>query len=336
VPNLNDVAVDRLPLSSLRVFAAVGRLLSITRAADELEVTPAAVSHHIKTLEKFVGTALVRRERNKIALTSAGKQYLVQVSDGLLLLSNATRSMKAAKDHHIIRVACPPSLAVLWLIERVGRFMVEHKDIVVAVTSAPNPPAMLDNTFDVAFWYGQGVVPGMELAPLGASNRLFPICHRQLVENEPLSITDLPRFCLLDASDDSYYDKMQPRLGWRAWLRAAGLPEGAATRFLQFTPHFLMHRAVAAKLGVGLSRTLLAVDALGTREIVMPFGRGLLQPSNYHLLYSPLIAKRKEVQMFRDWILAEAAASVKRLEMLATEQGAEVAAPAVERRRGLR
>jgi LysR family glycine cleavage system transcriptional activator len=113
-------------------------LLSITRAAEELEVTPSAVSHHIKSLENYVQTALVRRDGNKIALTPAGQRYLSQVADGLLLLSNATRAMKAVKDRHVIRIACPPSLAVLWLVECVGRFMQTHKDVIVAVTSTPN------------------------------------------------------------------------------------------------------------------------------------------------------------------------------------------------------
>jgi LysR family glycine cleavage system transcriptional activator len=93
-----------------------------------------------------------------------------------------------------------------------------------------------------------------------------------------------------------------------------------------------MHKAVEAKLGVGLSRTLLAVDALAAGDLVMPFGRGLVQSANYHLVYSSLIGRRKDVQLFREWILAEAQSSAARLEEIATAQGAPQPTAAVERR----
>lgn len=102
---------------------------------------------------------------------------------------------------------------------------------------------------------------------------------------------------------------MQPRQGWRSWLKAARLPEASGTRFLNFTPHLLMHRAVEGRLGIGLSRTLLAADALSSGELGIPFGPGLAQRATYHVVYPAAAQKRKEIGIFRDWILAEAEAS---------------------------
>jgi LysR family glycine cleavage system transcriptional activator len=110
--------LDRLPLGSVRTFAVVARLLSITRAAEELNVTPSAVSHQIRVLEEYLSTRLFRREKNKITLTAAGEQYLSQVSEGLALVAQATDSLKGAKGVPVLRVAAPPSLAYLWLIGR--------------------------------------------------------------------------------------------------------------------------------------------------------------------------------------------------------------------------
>jgi LysR family transcriptional regulator, glycine cleavage system transcriptional activator len=158
--------VERLPLGSVRTFAVVARLLSITRAAEELNVTPSAVSHQVRVLEEFLGTPLFRREKNRIALTSAGQQYLAQASEGLLVLARATQTIKSAKGQHALRVAAHPSLAYLWLIDRLARFMKSHPDIPITVTAVPDPAPLMHGAFDIAFWYGSGNLPGLHVDPL--------------------------------------------------------------------------------------------------------------------------------------------------------------------------
>jgi LysR family glycine cleavage system transcriptional activator len=219
-----------------------------------------------------------------------------------------------AKDQHVVRVASPPSLAMLWLVERVGRFMQLHEGITVAVTSVRDPAAVLESSFDVGFWYGEGRLSGLRMARMGP-NHLFPICHKDLMHDgrharQPAAIS---RATLLDSGDETYYERMQPRQGWRSWLKAARVPEATGTRFLNFTPHLLMHRAVEGRLGIGLSRTLLAADALASGELGIPFGPGIAQRATYHVVYPAAAANRKEIVAFRDWILAEAEASTATL-----------------------
>jgi LysR family glycine cleavage system transcriptional activator len=307
----------RLPLSSLRTFSIVARLLSVTKAADELNVTPSAVSHHLKILEDYLGTKLLRRAGNKIVLTPMGERYVAQVTDGLLLLSNATRTLKAAKNQSILRIACPPSLGVLWLMPRIGRFMSEHREYSVSVTMVANPSVLLRSAFDIGVWYGHGPLTGLRVVPLG-TNVLFPICSPRLPSaSAPLEApADLVNHTLLDSADETYYDHQSVRPGWAGWLEAAGIPGLAGKRYLNFTPHLYMHQAVKEGLGVGLSRGLLTLDQLSAGDIVVPFGPVMEQSAGYNLIYPLVLSKRDDVTAFNDWLVAEAELGTRKLTTL--------------------
>jgi LysR family glycine cleavage system transcriptional activator len=309
--------LDRLPLSSVRTFTVVARLLSISRAAEELNVTPSAVSHQIKTLEQYLGAPLFNREKNKLSLTAAGTQYMAHASEALSLLARATKMAKASNGHETLRIGVPPSLACLWLVRRLGEFVKARPDIPLAIVASPDPLA-LQGAFDVGFWYGSGLMPGITVYPLGP-NRVFPICKPSLLKgDQPLrSPADLPRYLLLDSTDDSYYPYKEPRQpGWYAWLQHAGACDPACNRHMNLTPRLLMHTAVAAGIGVGLSRTLLAIDALLEKELIVPFGPAPKLSLTYNLVVPSHIARRKDVSTFCDWVLAEAASSTKKAERL--------------------
>jgi LysR family glycine cleavage system transcriptional activator len=300
----------------VRTFAVVAQRLSISRAAEELNVTPSAVSHQIKILENYLGTSLFRREKNKLALTAAGQQYLAHVSEGLLLLSRATGTIRAARGQPVLRIGAPASFAALWLVERLARFVKLHPEIAINLTASADPPLLLQGAFDVGFRYGTEALPGLASEPLGP-NRVFPICKPSLVRGEhALRVpADLARCTLLDSTDDAYYQRKEWRQpGWMRWLQAAGLNGLVAQRSLSFTPRALMHAAVRAGLGVGLSRSLLSVDALTTRDLAVPFGPVLQDAITYSLVFPTHLAKRKDVAAFREWVLHEAAASTRKIE----------------------
>lgn len=310
--------MDRLPLASVRAFEAVARLLSISRAAEELNVTPSAVSHQMKVLEDYLSTPLLQRERNRIRLTDAGERYLAHVSEGLLTITLATAAIKATKGVPPLRIAAPPGLATLWLTERLGRYLKSHPKVGLTLSFAPTNHASSEwhRTFDILLSYGGDDPPGFVIDPLGP-NHVFPICRPSLLEGEHALRTpaDLSRCTLLESSDESYYGRSdrQP-VEWRAWLRAARASGVAGRRLLHFTPRALLHRAVVAGHGVGLTRTLLAVDALSNRDIAIPFGPALVQSSTYKLVAPPSVLKRTEAAAFRDWIIAEAQQSSRIVE----------------------
>lgn len=310
--------MERLPLTSVRTFAVVARLLSISRAAEELNVTPSAVSHQIKVLENYLSANLFKREKNKLKLTPAGQLYMSQVAEGLLLLTEATTNIKAAKGQQVLRVAAPPSLASLWLIDRIARFSRQHPDVLVHLTAIADPPPLMHGTFDVGFWFGGGVLPNLAAESLG-QNCIFPVCKPDMLDGELglKSPADLARHTLLDSTIDHYYGFKEPRQpGWDRWLHAAGVRALKTPKVLSFTPRLVLHKAVSAGLGVGLSRSLLAVDALAAKQIVVPFGPVMPVASTYHILYSANAARRKDVATFREWIRAEAATSATKLQKL--------------------
>jgi LysR family glycine cleavage system transcriptional activator len=146
---------------------------------------------------------------------------------------------------------------------------------------------------------------------------VFPVCKPAFVKGEhPLrSAADLARCTLLDSADDSYYERSDARQpGWPGWLHAAGVPDIVPKRYLSFTPRILMHRGVRAGLGIGLSRTLLAVDALASKELIVPFGPAVPQATTYSLVFPTYLAKRRDVAAFCAWVLAEARESSRKLD----------------------
>jgi len=301
--------VERLlPLNALRVFAAVGRLLSFSRAAKELTVTASAVSHQMRSLEAFLGVPLIRRSGGRIELTSEGRFYLQHVLEGLSQLARATKAIKAGTGERTLKVSCPPNLSALWLMRRIGRFTGAHPDLGLALIASRSLVDLHNGQYDLAIRYGRAVHDGFRSDVL-CPNELFPVCSPKLTKGErPLRTpADLRHYPLLESSDDEYYDAANP--GWRGWLQAAGVADVTTARYLSFSPRFLMQQAVLEGLGVGLSRTLLAADFIDGRQLVCPFGPVIALASSYHLVCPRATADCPEVAAFRDWLLAEASAS---------------------------
>ena len=295
-----------VPLNGLRVFAVVGRMLSFTGAARELHVTPSAVSHQIKALEDYLGVQLLRRNRNTISLTRPGRRYLAQISEHLTELTHATRALRASKGQEILRIAAPSSLLGLWLMPRIQRFIALAPDTGLALTAMNSPPALIQSEFDVVFWYGEETATGSPSVPL-CENEIFPICSPSMVHGAaPLRApAQLSKYTLFDSVDD--------RPGWHDWFKGAGLPEFHGTRYMNFTPKMFMQQAVGSGLGIGLTRTLLGAEPLARGELVCPFGPAVPVRSTYHLLLAAAPAQRRELALFRDWVLADAKASRRQL-----------------------
>lgn len=321
--------MERLPLASVRTFAVVARRLSISRAAEELSVTPSAVSHQIRVLEDYLGVPLFHRQKNRLRLTPAGERYMTDAAEALQILIRATKAIKSRHAAHAIRIGVPPSLAALWLVPRLSRFTRAHPDVSFTVTAAPEPALQLGPSFDVGIWYGHGTIPGLTVDPLGR-NRVFPVCKASHARGDHAlrHPSDLRRCTLLDSTDDAYHryrEQRQPR--WAEWLGSAGVTDVNGAREMNLTPRLLMHSAVKAGLGVGLSRSLLAVDALKAREIAVPFGPALPLAMTYNFVAPPQLLKRKEIAALRDWLIAEAAASQAQLERMLKPHTAKKAAP---------
>lgn len=303
-----------LPLNAIRVFEAAGRLLSLKKAAEELGVTPSAVSHQITALERFLNLRLLRREGNRVALTAEGSNYLRQIGGNLSELARATRWLKAANGQRVLRISAPPSFTALWLMPRIAVFARAHPDVALSAVSIPEAlaPRVMDR-FDVAIRYGADALPGVQSDVL-ATNELFPVCSPQLAMGRPAlrEPADLSRHTLIESGDDLYHEEANP--GWPGWLETAGLSGLRGRRCLRFSPPHLVRQAARDGLGVGLLRGLLVADDVASGALVFPFGPSLPLASPYVIMSPASVAARPDVAALREFLCAEAQRSLDRLD----------------------
>lgn len=308
-------AVDRLPLASVRTFVVVARLLSISRAAEELSVTPSAVSYQIRILENYLGTPLFHRRKNRLKLTLSGEHYNSEACEALQRLARATSALQLRRDKHVLRLGVPPSLGALWLMPRLAVFAAAQPDVALTITASADPGYHLGSAFDVAICYGHGELSGLHVSDLGR-NHMFPVCKRSMTTDEPAlrRVADLRQHTLLDSCDPAYYRYGSDRIPlWSDWLTIAAVEVNGA-RKMNLTPPVLMHSAVKSGTGVGLSRSLLAVDQLVAGDIAIPFGPVVPLTTTYHFVAPSPHLKRKEVAALRDWLMAECITSHNQLE----------------------
>ena len=285
------------PLNALRAFEAAARRLSFTRAADELNVSQAAVSQQIKRLEERLGEPLFRRHPRGLALTDAGQAYLPSVRTAFDRLERATEQLFGGDGILAVRVGT--SLAVLWLVPRLSIFQAAHPGTEVHLVTAKNPDEFTGDGVDMEIRYGRGTWPGL------ASDRLFgeeifPVCHPRVLEGSlllrhPAALVDQPLLHVVGYEED-----------WHMWLRAAGVEGIDPTRGLQFDTSVTALQAARDGLGIALGRTPLVAGDLADGRLVAPFDLTVPVDRAYHLVYRQSAAQRPRVTAFRQWLLAEA------------------------------
>ncbi|CAH0490773.1 unnamed protein product [Peronospora farinosa] len=203
------------PLNALRVFDAAARHLSFTKAAEELFVTQAAVSHQIKSLEDFLGLKLFRRRNRSLLLTEEGQSYYLDIKEIFSAINEATRKLQARSAKGALTVSLLPSFAIQWLVPRLSSFNMAYPGIDVRIQAVDRDEEKLADDVDVAIFYGRGNWPGLRVEKLYAEY-LLPVCSPSLMTGDnPLKTPmDLSRFTLLhDAS----------RRDWQSYIRQLGL-----------------------------------------------------------------------------------------------------------------
>lgn len=305
----------RMPsLNAIRAFEAVARYRSYGRAAQELHVTTSAVSHQIKAIEDHFGLPLLRMIDRQVTLTVAGEWYYRQISQGLTQLAVATRRLLEGRGERILRVSMAPTLATWWLIPRLESFFSTCPELSVEIAASTVPVDFALGQFDVAIRYARRVESGLYATAIG-ENRVFPVCSPRLMQGPPPlhTIEDLHSHTLLSTRDELLLE--EPIGNWDEWLHAAHHPEISGVRQIRLSPRGAMLQAAAQGVGVGLARTLLATEALKTGQLVCPFGPSFPLSANYYIVCPESSAKDRDIAAFRDWVIAEARASAKAIEI---------------------
>src|SRR5947209_5532445 len=209
------------PLSALRAFEAAARLKSFSKAAEELRVTPAAISHQIHALEQDLGVQLFRRLNRAVELTASARVPLPGLSDAFAGIHASVRRLRAHNDTGTLTVTASPSFAAKWLVVRLHRFQERWPEIDVRISATDNVVDLTAGDFDIAIRYGSGRYPGLHVEPL-LKNEVFPACSPHLLETGPPLRTpdDLRRHALIH---DQTVDRDPLAPSWPMWLKAAGV-----------------------------------------------------------------------------------------------------------------
>ena len=294
------------PLNALRAFEAAARHLSFTKAAAELHVTPAAISHQIRALEDELGTPLFRRLTRAIRLTEAGQAALPALRDAFACIEEAIEAARAPQGGSILTVTTSPSFASKWLVPRLDRFHDAHPEIDLRIHTTEQVVDLARHGIDLALRYGRGDYPGNRVLRL-FGEEVFPVCSPALVEgdNALRRTEDLARATLIH-HEIPWAGEAWPT--WRMWLLAAGLGDLDADRGSRFTHGVLAIQAAVAGQGVALGTSVLAATELADGRLVRPFALALPGGFSYWLVVPQRLVDQPRVQAFRAWVLAEAGA----------------------------
>lgn len=308
----SPAAASRLPsLDLLRSFEAAARLLSFTRAGEELHLTQSAVSRQIQALEQQLGVALFKRRHRALDLTEAGREFHAAASKALAIMRGVVDGLRAQSDKRTLAVTTTHSFASLWLIQRLAGFTRDHPDVDVRISADTRVQDLERDGLDVAIRHGPASLAGPNAIRL-FGERVFPVCSPTLLKKAPLRVpADLRRHVLLQYDDP---DGRHPWLHWKPWLEVEGLADLRPAGRLLFSGYEQIIPAAVAGHGVALGRTPLVRDLLAKGTLVAPFGHSgdsaRASPAAaraYFAIVAPRAAGRSEVEAFVTWLRAEAA-----------------------------
>jgi LysR family glycine cleavage system transcriptional activator len=294
------------PVNALRAFEAAARHLSVTKAAAELHVTPAAVSHQVKSLESWLGVQLFRRLNRRVLLTDAGQTCLRGLRDGFDLLAATVEKVRAQSSSGLLTVSVAPSFAGKWLVTRLDRFRRAHPEIDVRIDASNALTDFERDNVDIGIRYGRGGYPGLRSDRL-LSESVFPVCSPKLMRGRHALRTphDLAHHTLLHI-DMPVMGETEP--SWEMWLLAAGVRGVDWTRGPRFGISSMAIETAIAGQGVVLGSDVLCAADLSGGRLVKPFDVRLALDFGYWVVSPEATAERPKVAAFRDWLLAEAAA----------------------------
>ena len=294
------------PLNALRAFEAAARHLNFSRAADELAVTPGAVSQQIQNLEDYVGASLFKRTPKGLLLTDAAQTALPALREAFDRLAEAASLLTAAVDGRRLTVSVAPSFAAKWLVPRLGKFEAAHPQVDVWLSADMEVVDFALGEIDLAIRYGAGRYPGLEVVKL-MSETVIPVASPELLEINPISEpADLANHILLhDGSPDA--DDSCP--DWSMWLAARGIKGVDGTRGPRFNQSSLVIEAAAGGRGVALAKRALAQADLDSGRLIAP----LVQDATavdfaYFVVHPKAKGRLPQVKAFVSWITAEALA----------------------------
>lgn len=288
---------DRLPpLTALRAFDAAARHMSFAKAADELNVTPAALSFQIKSLEDHLGTPVFRRLNRAVELTEAGMALAPGAQDGFDALTRAWRAARRSMDTGTLTVTAGPAFTAKWLAPRLYAFAQANPEIELRLSASLKLMSFDRDDIDVAIRFGYGPDHGLFSSPL-MRDFMTPVMSPTLAQTYKTPSDLLTAPILIDES----VLFLDPPSDWAAWFKANDLP-ATELHGLHFSQADHAIDAAQAGAGVLLARMSLAAKAISDGLLVAPFPIGIGTEAHFRFLCPKGAETRPHVAAFRTWI----------------------------------
>jgi LysR family glycine cleavage system transcriptional activator len=285
----------QVPLSSIRAFEAAARTGSFRDAANELHLTPSAVSHAIRKLEALLGAALFQRSARAVRMTPAGENLMRYAGSAFDELRRGLEEV-AGRGPKLLRVHSAPSFAAQWLAPRLSKFLTVESGLEVRLAASTEYARFSNDDYDVDIVYGQPHGEGIEVVSLG-EEVVTPLCSPRLAKRirKPEDLFNQ----VLIRSDVK-------QVQWHQWFATNGL-EGPAIHGMRFDRSFLAIAMAASGLGVALESTRLAEREIARGYLVAPLkGRATdVRYVAHHLAFPRANRQRRSVRAFTDWLQME-------------------------------
>lgn len=291
---------NRVTLKSIQAFEAAARLSSFALAAEELFVTPSAISHQIKLLEEQLSIRLFHRLHRTVLLTDSGRQYAEEITSAFSRIDAATREIGRVAKSDILTIHCTPSFATQWLMPRIARFSATHPDIDVRLNASSEAADLISGAVDIDIRYGP-----CKLQPAGTlvlelpPETIVPLCSPALMSG------DYPLLGVADLQHHPLVHSEGCLVGWRDWMRLHRKTRVDIGRGPRFDRSFMALSAAVDGLGVCLESLLLAQRELETGRLVAPFGLEGLEVRGYTLNLLKSRVDLPKLHSFQDWLFAE-------------------------------
>lgn len=295
-----------LPLNALRAFDAAARHMSFKLAADDLSVTPAAISQQIRSLEDFLGVELFRRTNRSLVLTETAQLSLAPLKQAFEHMEEAVDILTDAKSSNVLKVSVSPSFASKWLVPRIANFYSRRPDAIVKIEATLHVTDFMAEDTDLAIRYGSGDYSGLYVEEI-LRETIFPVCAPNVIEGGETCKTACEVLQHTLIHDDSFVeDDSAPN--WSMWLKAAGVAVPDGVPALHFNNNALAIEAAAAGRGVALARSVIAEEDLKAGRLVKPFGEGVPVDFAHYIVCPEDKLKSELVQEFTDWLREETGA----------------------------
>lgn len=294
-------------LNALRAFEASARHQSFSLAAQELNVTPAAVGQLVRTLEDWLGSPLFVRStsgRARLVTTEVAEQALPDIRAGLERLAVGLERLRSGSAGGVLTVTVSPAFAAKWLLPRIERFQAAWPETDLRLDTSLKPVDFVAQRIDVGVRYGRGQWPGLAAEKL-MDEEVYPVCAPALLATATLQAPgDLRGQVLIH---DQSVDTSTGFASWQAWLRHAGVQGVPTDRGLRINNSAAVLQAAIDGQGVALARSVMAHDDLTAGRLVRLFPQVRLESAlAYYVVYRPECIAQPKVAAFRDWLLREA------------------------------